>query len=593
MDWQHEIMDSAQWLATAYLLTLAVFSLLMAALARWTHWGQQFWLLTGAYFSPKHSWRPLLMVALMLLLALLSVRMNVLLSFWSNGFYSGLQALDAQLFWFHLRLFALLATLHVIRSIFEAYIQGAVAIHWRQWLNNRLIAQWIEGKAYYLDRFIHPSIDNPDQRIQQDVDNLVSQSIELAMGLVNAVVSMIEFTLILWSLSATMHLFGLDIPRAMVLLVYIYVISATLLAFVIGRPLIKLNFLQEKLNASYRYLLIRLREYGESIALYRGEAVEQRTVQSGFRAIIANAWSLLFRGLKFDGYNLSISQIAVIFPFLIQGPRLFAGAIKLGDVMQTSQAFSEVESALSFFRKSYDKFASYRAGLDRLQGFSSNLSATAQLSLPQIQNRPEALVVQGLDVLRPEGTLLTQNLAFTLHAGQSLLIRGPSGVGKTTLLRTLAGLWPFSMGQTARPTAEASLFLAQRPYLPLGSLRAALAYPAATVEDSVATAVLNQVQLGQLAEQLEQEADWAQILSPGEQQRLAFGRALINKPKLIFLDEATSAMDSGLEYALYNTLRQSLPQTMFVSVGHRETLVALHDQALTLNPDTSWELTTA
>ncbi|MEX8520582.1 MAG: ABC transporter ATP-binding protein/permease [Leptothrix sp. (in: b-proteobacteria)] len=594
MDWNQELLNSALWLAKAYAITLILFVVVMTALARFSRWGQQFWRLSGAYFSPRpgepRSWRPLLGLALILFFVLLTVRMNVLFSFWYNGFYSALQALDQAGFWFHMQLFGLLATLHVVRALLNAYIRGAFSIHWREWINERFVSHWLGDHAYYLGRFAEPQVDNPEQRIQQDATSLVETTLALSMGLVGAVVSMFEFTGILWNLSAPMQVFGSEVPRAMVFLVYLYVVTASVFAFWIGRPLIGLSFLNEKLSATYRYLLMRLREYGESVALYRGEVIERHTLLNGFAAVIANAWATLFRSLKFDGYNLSISQIAVVFPFLIQAPRLFAGTIKLGDVMQTSQAFGQVEEALSFFRSSYDSFAGYRAVLDRLSGFEQNVRGAQALALPQLRENPSALVLNGLSVLRPDGQPLTRDLNLRLDAGQALLIRGPSGAGKTTLLRTLAGLWPFSSGEAERPAAMACLFLSQRPYLPLGPLRAALAYPGGAIDDTLARATLERVQLGHLGAQLDVEQDWSQVLSPGEQQRLAFGRVLVNRPTIAFLDESTSATDSGLEHSLYSLLRSELPQTIVVSVGHRETLTAFHDQALTLSRDGSWTL---
>jgi putative ATP-binding cassette transporter len=593
MNWNQELFNSALWLGQAYLITLLAFGGAVAVLARSTRWGRQFWDLSGAWFHPARNggrWQPLAGVALMLLFVLAGVRMNVLFSFWYNGFYTALQGMDQPGFWFFMQLFAILATVHVGRTLLHAYIRGAFTIHWREWLNERLVGHWLQGQAYYLGRFADPAVDNPDQRIQQDVTEFCTNTVALAMGLVGALVSIYEFTGILWKLSAPMAVLGAEVPRAMVFLVYLYVLVATVLAVGIGRPLIQLNFLNEKLSASYRYLLVRLREYGESIALYRGEPVEQRNLLSGFAAVIRNAWALLYRGLKFDGFNLAANQVAVIFPFLIQAPRMFAGQIKLGDVMQTGEAFNQVQEALSFFRSSYDTFASYRATLDRLSGFEANVHGTQALKLPQVLPCADALVLQGLSLQRPNGEVLVHDLNLRLPAGQALLIRGPSGSGKTTLLRTLAGLWPYATGQAQRPVGDASLFLSQKPYLPLGSLRAALAYPKTAIADQDAGHILEQVHLAHLVSQLDLAQDWSQVLSPGEQQRLAFGRVLANRPAIVFLDEATSATDTGLEHSLYSLLRRELPQAIVVSVGHRETLTAFHDQALTLSRDGSWQL---
>ena len=291
MNWNQELLNSAIWVAKAYAITLVVFVAVMALLARGTVWGRQFWLLTGAYFSLRRSWRPLGGVALMLLFVLFTVRMNVVFSYWYNEFYSALQALDQKGFWFGMQLFGVLATIHVIRAVLNSYIRGAFTIHWRQWLNDRTVDEWLGGQSYYLGRFASPPVDNPDQRIQQDVAALVTTTLGLSMGLVSSVVSMYEFTGILWNLSASMTVAGTEIPRAMVFLVYLYVIVASSFAFWIGRPLIGLNFMAEKLTANYRYLLVRLREYGESIALYRGEAVERRGLLASFAAVIGNSQS--------------------------------------------------------------------------------------------------------------------------------------------------------------------------------------------------------------------------------------------------------------------------------------------------------------
>lgn len=592
MNWNQEVLNSAVWLAKAFGITLVLFVLVCAVLARTTGWGRRFWAVSGGYFSPRRpgAWRPLAVVALMLLFTLFSVRMNVLFSYWYNGFYTAMQTLDQKGFWFHMQLFAVLATVHVVRALLDFYIASAFRIHWREWMNEQLVGRWLDGRAYYLGRFAQPPVDNPDQRIQQDVADFGLLTITLALGLVSAVVSIFAFTGILWDLSAPMTLLGVELPRAMVFLVYVYVLVATTLVIWVGRPLIALNFLNEKLNATYRYLLIRVREYGESIALYHGEEVERRGLMASFVAVIHNAWALLFRNLKFQGLNLGISQVAVVFPFLIQGPRMFAGQIKLGDVMQTGEAFGQVQSALSFFRTSYDDFAKYRAVVDRLAGFHDNLRGTAALTLPTVRENANALVLNRVTVNRPDGHALTRELTLRLEPGEALLIRGPSGTGKTTLLRTLAGLWPFATGESERPGGSAALFLSQQPYLPIGSLRQALAYPAETVDDATARSVLERVNLAHLAERLDFAQDWSKVLSPGEQQRLAFGRVLVNQPALVFLDEATSATDSGLEHSLYSLLRQTLPRAIVVSVGHRESLVAFHDRGLALAPDGSWSL---
>ncbi|EKT4467271.1 ABC transporter ATP-binding protein/permease [Pseudomonas putida] len=592
MNWHQALQESLSWLAIASLFTLAGFAAAGALAVRFTRWGRQFWQLAGAYFNFRRSWRPLLVFALLLVLTLFSVRLNVLFSFWYNGFYSALQALDQTAFWYLLGVFAVLATIHVLRSLFTYYVTQAFSIRWRVWLTERLTADWMQGDAYYRGRFLAEPVDNPDQRIELDVNAFVTGSVSLALGAVSALVSLVAFTAILWGLSAPLTLAGMEIPRAMVFAVYLYVIVATWIAFRLGRPLIRLNFLNEKLTANFRYALMRLRENAENIAFYQGAQVERGTLLGRFGALIVNVWALVYRSLKFNGFNLGISQVAVVFPFILQAPRFFSGAIKLGDVMQTSQAFGQVQDSLSFFRESYDTFAQYRATLDRLTGFIDANQQAGALPRVTTEDQAQALDIRGLQVLRPDGHPLIADLELRLQAGQALLIKGPSGSGKTTLLRALAGLWPYAEGQVARPLGNRALFLSQRPYLPLGDLRTAIAYPAAGAaeDDPRMQQALRQVNLAHLAERLDVSCDWSHILSVGEQQRLAFARLLFNRPQVVFLDESTSAMDEGLEHALYSLLRNEMPDTLLVSVGHRSTLAAFHTHRLEVDGQGGWSL---
>ncbi len=587
MEWDKVLVESGLWLLKAYVITAAISLAAAWCVIRFTRWGRQFWHLTSEYFSPRRSWRPLAGVALILLLTLGAVRLDVLFSYWYNTMYTALQELNESAFWTAMLLFALLAAVHVARSLFDFYVQQAFIIHWRTWLNETLLKRWMEDQAYYRSQPLSHLADNPDQRIQQDITAFAQDSMTLAVGVINAVVSTIAFTLILWSLSGPMNVLGVEIPRGMVFLVFIYVFLATLLAIRIGRPLIRLNFLNEKFNADYRYALVRVREYAESIAFYRGERVEGGALRRWFAQVIANAWDIIYRSLKFLGFNFIVTQTAVVFPFIIQAARFFSKQISLGDLIQTAQAFGRLQDNLSFFRNAYDNFATYRATLDRLTGFNEVIDAAHELSLPPAREDGERLALQGVSLRTPDGRLLLKDLDLEVHPDKPLLIRGPSGAGKTTLLRMIAGIWPYGEGEVVRPT-DSALFLAQKPYLPLGSLRDALHYPnpvpAETDEASRARErdVLRKVQLGHLEEALDKVENWGRILSLGEQQRLAFGRLLLARPSAAFLDEATSAMDEGLEDAMYRLVREELPDTRLVSVGHRSTLQRHHGEQLTL-----------
>jgi putative ATP-binding cassette transporter len=598
IDWATEWWRSPIWIGGVFLLTLLGFALIGWLLIKRTGWGRQFWRLSSRYFIPVRrswlAWRPILTVALLLLLTVISVRLDVLLSFQGNAMYTAIQNLNQGEFWRLIGIFGILAAVYVLLALITFYISQAQIIHWRLWLNERMVGDWLTGAAYHRGRFVEAPVDNPDQRIQADVTEYTSTSQSLALGAVGSAITLVSFTVILWGLSGPLQVFGLTIPRAMVFLAYLYVIIATVFAFRIGRPLIRLNFLNERLTASYRYALVRVRDNSENVAFYRGEQVENSGLMARFAAVIGNTWAIVFRSLKFQGFNLVVSQIAVVFPWLIQAPRLFSGQITLGDVTQTANAFGQVQGALSFFRLAYDDFAGYRASLNRLTGLLDADDEARRLPVPMTEPRYDGLGIRDLDIKLPDGRPLLTNLDIELAGGDSLLVRGRSGSGKTTLLRSLAGLWPHVEGNIARAEDVHTLFASQQPYLPLGTLRAALAYPAAaeSVGDDAARETLRVVQLGHLADRLDEESDWSKTLSPGEQQRLTFGRILLSRPSLIFLDETTSALDEGMEHAMYELVRERLPGCTIVTVGHRSTLERLHTDELTLLGDGRWEAKT-
>ena len=591
MDYGQEAITSLIWILQTLAITSVVFSFGIFLLVRFTQWGKQFWMFAGGYLSPKRSIKPILFFLLIVAMTLLSVRISLVHSEWYKNMYTSLQEFNEHVFWQQMGLFCVIAASSVSAALVSYYLEQRFVINWIEWLNEQLVDKWMAHRAYYKTQYLSENLDNPDQRIQQDVQSYVKTTLSLSTGVIDAVTSMISYTILLWGLAGPMMVLGVEIPHMMVFLVFGYVIFTTLIAFWLGRPLISLNFINERLNANYRYSLIRIKEYAESIAFYAGEKVEKNQLYQQFNAVIHNMWVIVFRTLKFSGFNLVVSQVSVVFPLLIQVGRYFEKQIKLGDLMQTLQVFGKLHSNLSFFRNTYDSFAGYKATLDRLTGFSYAIEMVNHESQTQIHNHPTDVIFKNLSVKNPLGHTLVENLNITLPQGSSLLIQGKSGAGKTTLLRTIAGLWSYAEGEVICPT-NSQLFLSQKPYVPQGNLMSALTYPNKpdNISHKKAVEILSKVQLGHLAKQLEKAQDWTRILSLGEQQRLAFARLILHKPAVAFLDEATASMDEGLEFAMYQLLKQELPQTTLISVGHRSTLKALHQQQLTLQDKGQWQL---
>jgi vitamin B12/bleomycin/antimicrobial peptide transport system ATP-binding/permease protein len=619
INWGHALADSLSWVAMAWLISAVTAIAVLALLRLLTPWGHQFWRITGDYFIGRPSIRVWLMLGALLLSVVVSVRLNVLFSYQANDLSSSVQTAVQGLaihdkavkqsgvhgFWMSLLIFSIMAVLHIARFMLDIYLMQHFIVAWRVWLTERLTGDWLEGRAYYRGRFIDSTIDNPDQRIQQDIDVLTANvgatpnvpsngtGSVLLFGAVNAMLSVVSFTAILWKLSGPLNLFGVSLPKAMFWIVIVYVLLATIVGFWIGRPLIWLSFRNELTNAAFRYALVRVRDAAEAVGFYRGERAERAQLNGRFRPIIDNYLRFVNRTVGWFGFNVSVSQAIVPLPWVIQAPRLFAGQIKYGDVIQTAAAFGNIQDGLSFFRNAYDQFASYRAAIIRLNGLVEADEKARELPELLVRSSADGAVdIEGVEVRTPDGDQLIDTLDVHLTTGDALVIVGPSGSGKTTLLRSLAQLWPYATGTLRRPDGPDTMFLSQLPYVPLGDLRAVASYPAAAgdVSDDELRDVLNRVVLGHLVDRLDENQDWVKVLSPGEQQRVAFARVLLTRPKAVFLDEATSAMDEGLELAMYRLLRNELPDTIVVSVSHRSTVEHHHNQRLELLGQGQWRL---
>lgn len=620
LDWSAEWLTSLWWIIRWWAYTAVATLIVLVLLGRFTNWGRQFWKVTGAYFSGRSSILVWTWLAGLLLSVIIGVRLTVLFSYQSNDMLTSFQVIAAGVgggddtikesgrdgFWLSIIVFSIMAIIYVARIMLDLFLMQRFMLRWRAWLTDRLTGDWLDGKAYYRARFIDDTIDNPDQRIQYDIDIFTTgvgptpnnpnntTGSTLLFGAVSSIVTMISFTAILWNLSGPLTLFGVTLPRAMFWIGLGYVVFASVIAFWIGKPIIWFAFDNEKYNAAFRYALVRLREASEAVAFYRGEIAERTGLRQRFARVLDNYKRYINRMIGFYGWNLSLSQIIVPLPYVLQFPRFFAGEIKLGDMTQTASAFGSIQDGLSFFRNAYDQFAGYRAAIIRLHGLViANEEGRALPSVTTAACVDGTVQLDDVEVRTPDGRQLVNPLDLHLGIGDTLVITGKSGSGKTTLLRSLAELWPFTSGTLTRPCGpNETMFLSQLPYVPLGDLRAVVSYPCeeGQLQDSELHDVLERVALPHLHDRLDEVQDWAKVLSPGEQQRIAFARILLTKPKAVFLDESTSALDEGLEMTLYRLVRTELPDTILVSVSHRKTVEQHHDQELRLLGGGEWQL---
>jgi putative ATP-binding cassette transporter len=553
------------------------------------------WTLIRPYWFSEDRWAGRGLLLLVVGLNLGIVYINVLLNKWNNAFYNSLQDKDYGAFVSLLIRFSWLAGLFIIAAVYSIYLNQMLQIRWRRWLTERYLGAWLAGGAYYRMQLTAGETDNPDQRIAEDLRLFVTGALTLGIGGMRAVVTLVSFLAILWGLSGSVTLpigaGGLTVPGYMVWVAFLYAIAGTWLTNLIGRPLVRLNFEQQRYEADFRFNLVRFRENTEGVALYHGEADELRNFRERFADVVRNWWAIMRRQKRLTWFTAGYGQAAIIFPFVVTAPRYFRGEIPLGGLMQTASAFGQVQDSLSFIVSSYTDIAAWRSVVLRLLGFERALARVrAEAAVEGVSRGPGAngeLSLDHVDLQLPGGRPLVEGVSLDFRPGDTALISGPTGAGKSTLFRAIAGIWPFGRGEIRLPRDRRVLFLPQKPYLPIGTLREVVSYPtpAAGIDDAAIRDALQAVGLPQLAPRLDERAHWALALSPGEQQCIAFARALVQKPDWLFLDEATSAVDEETEVRLYSLLRERLPATTLVSVGHRSTLRAFHARRLVVTPN--------
>ena len=548
-----------------------------------TNW-RAVWRLLKPYWVSEERWKARGLLATVVALALGMVYLNVLFNEWNRVFYNALENKDFVTFKAQLWRFSYLAFIYIGVAIYKVYLTQALEIRWRGWMTRQYMNGWLSRQVYYRIEQAS-SADNPDQRIAEDLRYLTNGSLTLSLGLLSSVVTLVSFVGILWSVSGPLAfmLGGRDwvIPGYMVWFALAYAGIGSFLVARIGKPLVRQNFLQQRFEADFRFGLIRIRENAESVALYRGEPQEDAQLSNRFERIRENWWQIMRTTKRLNVASTFYAQFAIIFPFLVGAPRYFSGAITLGGLMQISSAFGQVQSALSWFIDAFTALAEWKASVNRLSGFHEAVetAAHAPSGITVERNGVQEVNLDNVALQLPSGVSLTGPLSAAIGAGQRILVAGPSGCGKSTLFRAIAGIWPYGSGSIAIPADAAMLFLPQRSYLPIGSLRGAVSYPLPhdTYADDDIVRYFSMCRLDHLAGRLDDLDNWSQRLSPGEQQRLAFVRMLLIRPDIVFLDEATSAMDGDTEAALYSLLAEQLSASTIVSIAHRETVAQYHD----------------
>ena len=555
-------------------------------------WITDAWFLAKPYWISRDKYRAIALISGVIILNLLMVYISVKFNSWYNLFYDSIQKYDRVAFFKLLGKWCWLALIYITFYILAFYLRKNLEVRWRRWLTRYYLDMWFSSGAYHKNKYLEKRSDNPDQRISEDINSFLILLLDLSLGLITSIVTLVSFVSILWGLSGSLKftLFGhhFIIYGYMVWAALIYAVVGTFITFKIGKPLVKLDFHQQAYEADFRYSLTRVRENSENIAFYKGEAQEKQNLLMRYTSIVNNFLAIVIRQLKISLFGICYDLVANIFPIIVSAPRYFAKEIQLGGLMQISNTFGKVQDALSYFIQAFTSLAGWRATMDRLYGFQMVAQQSIELTGLDQHVGDKYLELINIQLNLPNGNILAQDISISLNKGDSLLIRGRSGSGKTTLLRTIAGLWHFASGDIKQQEGLNSLFIAQRPYIPIGTLHAAICYPKMfhLPDNNQLHELMSRCKLEHLIPYLEISRDWGAVLSVGEQQRIGFCRVLINSPDIVYLDEATSAIDEETEAELYAMVKQNLPHALIISVGHRSTIAKWHEKKFDFNEKT-------
>lgn len=555
------------------------------------------WQLIHSYWQSEHKLFAYFMLIVVVVFSVMIVGMEVVFNYWYNDFYDALQDYDVRSAYQLIVIFCFLATVIIVISVYRYYVQNYLALCWRRWLTNQFLHQWLGHKSYYYLENFEDKTDNPDQRIQEDINALVTSSLDLSVGIIAAITTFVAFIYILWTLSGhiTLH-FGsaiFVIPGYLVWVSIIYAIVGTFLAFKIGYPLVPLNFEQQKREADFRFALVDLRSHAEPVALYRGEPHERSVLGKLFERALTNWYAIILRQKLLLWFTAGYNQISVLLPLVVVLPNYFSKVFKLGGLIQALRAFTQIQDSLSFLVNSYSQIAVWRAVVRRLLTFINHIHAVEADAVKRnkfsfTDKSKDVIAVRDMSISTPRGELLLKNINEEFVHGKNYLIKSPSGYGKSTFVRTIARIWPYGVGEIDLPKDKTIMYLPQNTYMPIGTLKEALIFPEkhSHHSDAELAEILRECDLAHLIERLHDMPDdsktfqlkrWSEQLSPGELQRIAFARVLIQKPHWVFMDEATSSLDLPHEAQLFKLIQKHLPHCSMISIGHQPSVEKYHD----------------